>query len=205
MKKLILLLFLICSQLFGQNMSKEEFQKDRFNLGMSFLTKGENERAIKLFNHAQHIIPDNKLGQIAFKKCDSLKPIIRKKLKQDIIGNWKKIHKGSNWGIPDENGIIGEMITINENEILFFELYKNAKEWCLVKTEPIVFCKKAEEGSEIYDVTFTEITFKNKEVWQFYIEEKSGLLKTFLFGHESDDTLSQIICGGISEEYFKLE
>jgi hypothetical protein len=42
-------------------------------------------------------------------------------------------------------------------------------------------------------------------VWQFYIDEKSGLLKTFLFGYESEDGLSQIICGGISNEYFKLE
>lgn len=189
----------------GQNMSKEELQKDRFDLGMSFLKRGKNERAVQLFYLTHYLISNNEIGEIAFKKYDSLKPIIRENLKKNIIGNWKKIYKGPNWGIPDENGIVGEMITINENDILFFELYKNAKEWCLVKTEPIVFCKKAEQGNDIYDVTLTEFTFKNKEVWQFYIDENSGLLKTFLFGNESENGLSQIICGGISYEYFKLE
>lgn len=189
----------------GQNISKEKFQKNRFDLGTSFLNKSENEKAIQLFNHARHIIPNNKLGEIAFKKFDSLKPIIREKLKKDIIGSWKKIYNGPSWIKPDENGLIGEMITITSEKILFFELYKNAKEWCLVKTEPIIFCKKAETDDEIYDVSFTEFTFKNKEVWQYYIDEKSGLLKTFLFGDESENGLSQIICRGISNEYFKLE
>jgi len=205
MKKLVLLFLTICFQMSGQNLSKEEIQKERFNLGMSFLLKNENETAIKSFYYAYKIIPDNKSGQVAFKKYDSLRPIIRENLKKNIIGNWKKIYKGPNWGIPDENDTVGEMITINENEILFFELYKNIKEWCLVRTEPIVFCKKAEDGNEIHEVNFTEFTFKNSEVWQFYIDEKSGLLKTFLFGYESENGLSQIICGGISNEYFKLE
>lgn len=204
MKKLISLLFIICFQMTGQNMSKEEFQKNRFDLGISFLMKDENEKAAQLFHFAHHIIPNNELGHIAFKKYDSLKPIIREKLKKSIIGNWKKIHKEPNWIIP-ENDLVGEMITITPEEILFYELYKNAKEWCLTKTEPIIFCKKAEEGSELYDVSFTEFIFKNKEVWQYYIDEKSGLLKTFLFGYESENSLSQIVCGGISYEYFKLE
>lgn len=205
MKKLNFILPFFCFQIFGQNISKEDFQKNRFDLGITFLLKGENEKAVELFHHAHHIIPNNELGNIAYKKYDSLKPIIREKLRKDIIGNWKKIYKGPNWGIPDENDIIGEMITITSEEILFYELYKKTKEWCLIKTEPIIFCKKAEEGTDMYDVTLTEFTFKNKEVWQFYIDKKSGLLKTFLFGYESENGLSQIICGGISNEYFKLE
>src|SRR5690349_4041824 len=103
MKKLVLLFLTICFQMSGQNLLKEEIQKERFNLGMSFLLKNENETAIKLFYYAYKIISDNKSGQIAFKKYDSLRPIIRENLKKNIIGNWKKIYKGPNWGIPDEN------------------------------------------------------------------------------------------------------
>lgn len=190
----------------GQNMSKEEFQKNRFDLGISFLMKGENEKAVKLFHFAHHVIPNNELGNIAFQKYDSLKPIIREKLKNDLIGNWKKIHKGPNWGIP-ENDLVGEMITINSEEILFYELYKKAKEWCLVRTEPIVFCKKVEIEKQYidYDASFTEFSYKNKEVWQYYTDKNSGLLKTYLIGYESKDGVSEIICGGTSYEYFKLE
>lgn len=200
-------MFVICFQARGQNTSKEDFQKNRFDLGMSFLLKGKNEKAIGPFNHAYHIIPNNELGQIAFKIYDSLRPIIREKLRNIIIGNWKKIHKEANWVMVEENGLVGEMITINENNILFFELYKNAKEWCLVKTEPIVFCKKADnERPEIdYHVSFTEFTFINKEVWQFRIDENSGLLNTNLVGTELDNGVAEIICGSLSHQYFKLE
>lgn len=198
---------IFCFQVRGQNTSKEDFQKNRFDLGMSFLFKGENEKAIGPFNHAYHIIPNNELGQIAFKKFDSLRPIIREELRNIIIGNWKKIHKEANWVMVEENGLVGEMITINENNILFFELYKNAKEWCLLKTEPIVFCKKADnERPEIdYHVSFTEFTFINKEVWQFRIDENSGLLNTNLVGTELDNGVAEIICGSLSHQYFKLE
>ncbi|KQB37979.1 hypothetical protein RCH33_2322 [Flavobacterium daejeonense] len=203
MKKLAWLFLIICYQISGQTL-QEAYQKESFDWGISCLSNNKNEIALKSFYFAHQIFPNNDLSKLAIRKCDSLKPIVREKHKKNIIGNWKKIYKGANWIIP-ENDLVGEMITINKNEILFFELYKNAKEWCLVKTEPIVFCEKAEQGNEIYEVTLTEFTFKNKDVWQFYIDEKSGLLKTFLFGNESENGLSQIICGGISEEYFKLE
>ena len=200
-------MYIFCFQARGQNTSKEDFQKNRFDLGMSFLLKGKNEKAIGPFNHAYQIIPNNELGQIAFKKYDSLRPIIREGLRNIIIGNWKKIHKEANWVMVEENGLVGEMITINENNILFFELYKNAKEWCLVKTEPIVFCKKADnERPEIdYHVSFTEFTFINKEVWQFRIDENSGLLNTNMVGTELDNGVAEIISGSLSHQYFKLE
>lgn len=190
----------------GQNLSKEDFQKNRLDLGITFLLKGENEKAVKLFHHAHHVIPNNEVGQIALKKYDSLKPIIRKKLKNDLVGNWKKIYKGPNWAIP-ENDLVGEMITINSEEILFFELYKKAKEWCLVRTEPIIFCKKVEIEKQYieYDASFTEFTYKNNDVWQYYIDKNSGLLKTYLVGSELENGVAEIICGSISYEYFKLE
>lgn len=206
MKKLILLL-IICFQMMGQNRSKEELQKNRFDLGQSFLKQGKNVKAIQLFHFAHHIIPNNELGRIAFKKYDSLKPTIREKLRKDLIGNWKKIYDGPSWVTPDENGLIGEMISVNKNEILFFELYKNTKEWCLVRTEPINFCKKTEIEKQYtsFDATFTEFTYKNNEVWQYYRDENSGLLKTYNVGYELENGVSEIICGGTSSEYFKLE
>lgn len=206
MKKLVLLFIIICSKVTGQNnlIVNEAFQKDRFDLGKFYLDRNESKIALSLFYYAHKKIPNNELGRIALKKYDSLIPIVREKHKKSIIGNWKKIQEGATWVIP-ENDLVGEMIKITSEEIQFYELYKKAKEWCLIKTEPIVYCKKAEEVNDILDVSFTEFTFKNKEVWQYYIDEKTGLLNVFLYGDESKEGLSQIICGGISHKYFKLE
>jgi len=49
-------------------MPKEEFQKNRFDLGLSFLKKKKDDKAIQLFHFTHHIIPNNELGCIAFKK-----------------------------------------------------------------------------------------------------------------------------------------
>lgn len=208
MKKQLILFCLIGFQMMGQNLSKEEFQKNRFDLGISFLLKGKEEKAIQLFHFAHHIIPNNELGCIAFNKYDSLKPIIREKLRRNIIGNWKKIDEGPSWVTPDENGIVGEMITVTENEILFFELYKKAKEWRLVRTEPIVFCKLVEIEKQYieYEATFREFVYKNKEMWQYNINDETGILEVHHIGYEKDDFIQEIICGGLPTfHYFKIE
>ena len=205
-KKTILLL-IFCSQLKGQNMSKKEFQKNRYDLGKSFLEKGKNAKAIQLFHFAHHIIPDNELGCNAFKKYDSLKPILRMDLKRKLIGNWKKINDKPNWVYPNENDIIGEMLSINDTEILFYEICKNTTNWTLVKTEPLEFCTKGEIEKKYIEreYTFTEFTYKNKEVWQFYFDENLGTLKTYLVGFESENSVLEILCGSPSYEYFKIE
>ncbi|MEA9415747.1 hypothetical protein [Flavobacterium sp. PL02] len=204
---IFIIIFLIVSiELTAQGNSKYEFQKDRFDLGESFLQKGQNEKAIQLFFFAYHIIPDNELGQIAYKKYDSLKSIVRENLLKNISGNWKKISTDSNWVMPDENGLIGEMLTINSNEILFFELYKKSKEWCFIKTEPVIFCKKAEIATYIdYDSNFTEFVYKNKEVWRYSIDENSGILNAYFIGFETENGVSEMICGNSHFQYFKLQ
>ena len=100
---IFIIIFLIVSiELTAQGNSKYEFQKDRFDLGESFLQKEQNEKAIQLFFFAHHIIPDNERGQISYKKYDSLKSIVRENLLKNISGNWKKISTDSNWVMPDE-------------------------------------------------------------------------------------------------------
>nr|WP_294928392.1 hypothetical protein [uncultured Flavobacterium sp.] len=207
MKNYVFIILLIAiTKATAQTNSKYEFQKERFNLGQSFLKENQNEKAIQLFFFTHHIIPDNELGQIAYKKYDSLKPIVRENLLSNISGNWKKINPPGNGIIPDENSPVGEMITINSNEILFFELYKKSKEWCLVKTEPLIFCHKAEETPYIsYMPFFTELVFKDKSVWQYYVDETSGFLKAYEIGSETENGVAEIVCGNTKLEYYKLQ
>jgi len=100
------------------------------------------------------------------------------------------------------------MIAVNKNEILFFELYKKAKDWILVRTEPIVFSKQVEIEKQYieYEATFREFVYKNKEMWQYNINDKTGVLEVYHIGYEKDDFVQEIICGGLPIfHYFKIE
>jgi hypothetical protein len=91
------------------------------------------------------------------------------------------------------------MITINPEQILFFELYRNSKKWELVKTEKITFSKNPESYS------FTELLYTNKEIWDYTIDENSGELKTYYVGDKTEEGFSEIVCGNTVFYYFKLQ
>lgn len=91
------------------------------------------------------------------------------------------------------------MITINPNEMLFFELYKNSKEWKLVKKETLQFSEKP----ELY--SFTELVYSNKQIWDYGIDENSGELKAYYIGDKTEEGFSEMVCGNPVLYYFKLQ
>lgn len=91
------------------------------------------------------------------------------------------------------------MIHITTEEILFFELYKNAKEWKLTQTDKIQFSENPESYS------FTEFLNSNNEIWDYNIDSTTGELKAYYVGEKIDSNYTELVCGNKELFYFKLQ
>lgn len=133
-------------------------------------------------------------------KGDSLK-VLRTKLTNEILGNWKMVDDES-WALREpSDSILGKMITIEPNQIVFYELYPKAKKWHLVKTEKLVFTDKSRFSFGPF-----YIVYSNKEVWNYYVDKDSGNLIAEYVGEEHEAGISEVICGGKPNiKYFKLQ
>jgi hypothetical protein len=199
MKNYILpLLLLLTTALWAQDNDRNEYQQQEFKLAQNSLENHDYLVAIEGFAIAYKINPKSETAQIALKKADSIKTILRKDKINSLIGNWKWISKDANWAIRDD-GLVGKMITITTDEILFYELYRHSKKWDLVKIEKITFS----ENTESY--FYTEILYSNNEIWEYTINKDSGELTAFYIGEKIEDNYTQLVCGNPVFYYFKLQ
>ena len=192
------LLLLLTAQISAQDNNRNDYQQQEFKLAQNSLENHDYLVAIRGFTIAHKINPKSETAQIALKKADSIKTILRKDKINSLTGNWKWISKGGNWAIRDD-GLVGKMITINTEEILFFELYRNSKKWELAKTEKINFSENPESYS------FADILYSNNEVWEYTINKDSGELTAFYIGEKIEDNYTQLVCGNPVFYYFKLQ
>nr|WP_315231283.1 hypothetical protein [uncultured Flavobacterium sp.] len=196
MKKYLSNLLLFMSiQIWSQDAIRNQYQKENFESAKNTLENGNHTVAIREFLLVYDM---NAKSEIAIKKADSLKSIIRNNKINRLLGDWKWVSKEGNWAIR-EDGLSGKMITINVDEILFFELYRNSKKWELVKTEKIKFSENPESYS------FTEFLYSNKEIWDYSVDENSGELKAYYIGEKTEEGFSELVCGNPVFYYFKLQ
>lgn len=179
----------------------EERQKNLFDRANTALKNEELQSAVIFYGTAYFMGDNKEITEISLKKRDSLKPIAQTELINKMTGNWRMIETRANWVIRDKSdSLVGKMITIEHDQILFFELYDKAKKWSLVKTEKINFSKREE-----YFYNPFYIIYSNKEVWHYYIDGTTGYLKTNYIGQETDEGIAEVVCGNPQFEYFKLE
>lgn len=199
MKKYLSNLLLFMSiQIWSQDAIRNQYQKENFESAKNTLENGNHTVAIREFLLVYDMNAKSEIAQIAIKKADSLKSIIRNNKINRLLGDWKWVSKEGNWAIR-EDGLSGKMITINVDEILFFELYRNSKKWELVKTEKIKFSENPESYS------FTEFLYSNKEIWDYSVDENSGELKAYYIGEKTEEGFSELVCGNPVFYYFKLQ
>jgi hypothetical protein len=199
MKKYLSNLLLFMSiQIWSQDAIRNQYQKKNFESAKNTLENGNHTVAIREFLLVYDMNAKSEIAQIAIKKADSLKSIIRNNKLNRLLGDWKWVSKEGNWAIR-EDGLGGKMITINVDEILFFELYRNSKKWELVKTEKIKFSENPESYS------FTEFLYSNKEIWDYSVDENSGELKAYYIGEKTEEGFSELVCGNPVFYYFKLQ
>jgi hypothetical protein len=192
------LVLILTTALWAQDNTQNEYQKKLFYDAQETLEIRDYVVAARLFTFVHNMNQKSEIAQIASKKADSLKSIFRKNKVNSLTGNWKWISKEANWVIRDD-GLVGKMITITTDEILFFELYRDSKKWELVKTEKIDFSENPDSYS------FTEFLYSNNEVWECTINKDSSELIAFYIGEKIEDNYTQLVCGNPVFYYFKLQ
>ena len=195
---LVIFLIIVFQSIAAQDNDRSAYQTQLYKLAIKTSESGNYLEAIRTFATSNNINPKAEIAAFAIKKGDSLKRKLRQNKINELIGKWKWIPKESNWAIREDN-LVGKMIHITTEEILFFELYKNAKEWKLVQTDKIKFSENPESYS------FTEFLNSNNEIWDYKIDSTTGELKAYNVGEKIDNNYTELVCGNTELFYFKLQ
>jgi hypothetical protein len=142
----------------SQDNRYREWQNQWFEKGSVYLKAGELDAALHFFASAEDILPESELGKQALFKYDSLLPIARRKLLNDIKGEWKLIKYGTNWGYHNADEYKNETISVSDNDITFSEC--NGDDSRIVKKEILKYYTSSNEKD--YGLKFI---LSGKSVW----------------------------------------
>jgi len=177
MKKLyfLIIILLLTIPIFAQNNSKITFQKNKYELAVSYFKKADFKKAIDLYYIAARIIPENEIGIESLKKVDSLRIILREKLLDRAIGTWKTVGDKPTWAINQASinaeKTTEELVEISKTQILYFEKNKKTQEKKLIKTEELVYY-----NGDDSDSSFSNIILSNGTIWHCSISDGSDEL-----------------------------
>lgn len=204
MKKKFILIFLLSSlPFFGQNDAKTAFQRNKYDLAVSYYKKADFVKAIDLFSLAAKIRPENEIAKEAVKKVDTLREILRKEILKQAIGTWKRTGSQPVWAVGTENDAnkssVDEILEINENEILFYEVDKKTKVKKLLKTENLVY-----NDANSFVSVFSEIILSNGTVWNCSLNDKSNILHVINVAVKTEEGIEKIKSDNEESYYVKI-
>lgn len=203
-KKLFFIVLLVSFKNFAQDNSKIAFQKNRYELAVSYYKKADFKKAIDLFYVASKIKPENEIGQESLKKVDTLKNILRENIMNQALGTWKMIGDKPIWAVSQTNSDaekdFEELVEINQNEILFFEKNKKTQEKKRTKTEKLVYYNK-----EKSDAGFSDIILSDGTIWHCIINESSDELRVINIATQGENGVEKIENNNIERFYSKVK
>lgn len=203
-KKLFFIVLLVSFKNFAQDNSKIAFQKNRYELAVSYYKKADFKKAIDLFYVASKIKPENEIGQESLKKVDTLKNILRENIMNQALGTWKMIGDKPIWAVSQTNSDaekdFEELVEINQNEILFFEKNKKTQEKKRTKTEKLVYYNK-----EKSDAGFSDIILSDGTIWHCMINESSDELRVINIATQGENGVEKIENNNIERFYSKVK
>lgn len=202
-KTLPLIIFFITLPFFGQGDQKTAFQKNKYELAVSYYKKADFVTAINLFSLAAKIKPENEIGQESIKKIDTLREVLRKDILEQAKGTWKKSGNqpvwASNAANADDQTNFDEFIEINENEILFFQIDRKTKEKKILKTENLVY------NDNINTVSlFSEIILSDGTIWNCSINEKADVLHVINVAINTENGIEKVKVDNEENYYVKI-
>lgn len=202
-KTFILIVFLMTSQFYGQNDQKTVFQKNKYELAVSYYNKAEFVKAIELFSLAAKIKPENEIAQEANKKVDTLREVLRKEILGQAVGTWKKSGSQPVWSttstVAGNQTNVDEFIEIKENEILFYEVDRKTKLKKVLKTENLVYNDKKCAVS-----LFSEIILSDGTIWNCSINQKSNVLHVINVAVQTEQGVEKIVSDNLESYYIKI-
>jgi len=198
----VLIVLLNTLQFFGQNDQKAAFQKNKYDLAVSYYKKADFVKAIDLFSLAAKIKPENEIGQEAVKKVDTLKEILRKEILSHVIGTWKKTGNQPVWSTTTTStnqSSFDEVVEIKENELLFYEVDKKTKVKKLLKTENLVY-----NDAKSYVSVFSEIILSDGSIWNCSLNEKLNVLHVINVAVKTEEGIQKINSNNEESYYVKM-
>ncbi|MHC0447505.1 hypothetical protein ACWA1F_19000 [Flavobacterium sp. 3-218] len=202
-KTFVVIVLLTTFQFFGQNDQKTAFQKNKYELAVSYYKKADFVKAIDLFSLAAKIKPENEIGQEAVKKVDTLRELLRKEIMSQAIGTWKKTGNQPVWSSAQSNSndqsTFDEVVEIKENEILFYEVDKKTKVKKLLKTENLVY-----NDAKCMVSPFSEIILSDGTIWNCDIDEKSNVLHVINVAIKTEEGIERIKTNNEESYYVKI-
>jgi hypothetical protein len=200
---LILIILLFSLNIAAQNDSKTKFQKNKYDLAVSYYKKSDFVNALDQFSIASRIKPDNEIGQESMKKLDTLKEILRKEILEKVNGSWLMTGDKPSWTLNAsenfKNKDFDEVLEVNDNKILFYEQDRKTKVKKLIKTEDLVYY-----NIDKSDALYSAIILSDGSVWNCTIDDKSKVLHLINIAKQGQNGVEKITQDN-QEVYYKKE
>ena len=157
MKKILVISFILLSlKSSGQKLDAKELQEQWFMKAEKLLKRDKPFKALQQYDFAHRIGPVTEYKIKAKIKIDSLLPILQITEMKKWIGVWKLKQLRTNM-------FNFEKIIITDNEILFFDKENDSLP---SRNENINIA----EYSKSEYVSLSRVVFKNREIWEFNVE-----------------------------------
>ncbi|MFH6994218.1 hypothetical protein [Flavobacterium sp. FlaQc-48] len=203
-KSLILIVFLIVSKTIAQNDPKTAFQKSRYELAVSYYKKADLKKALDLFHIASTIKPETEIGKESLKQIDTIKNVLRETILAQALGNWKMMGDKPIWAVSQSVSYaekdFDELVTITQNEIVFYEINKKTGEKKIIKTENLVYYNKNKSDS-----LFSDIILSDGTIWNCSINEDSDQLHVINVGIKDENGVKKIESDNMERYYVKVK
>jgi len=169
----VFVLFLISTQLFGQDQKEIELQNHWYAKAQEELINKNISAAFTAYYFAYEMVPNNELGKKTLKLSDSLKTLLRKELISNLVGNWKIKIFGRIKTEDDREHYnrLGKLMKVTYDSIFFFKNKKNLKSNIFLSTQKITFCNL----NTMFPI-YSDIIHSNKEIWNYHINENKNKL-----------------------------
>jgi len=202
MKNYLNIVFLLLAiSTFAQNDAKAKFQKNKYELAISYYKKSDFKNALDLFSVASKIRPENELGQESIKKVDTLKSILRKDIMEKAVGIWKMTGDKPVWAVKTANDSqkqVDEFVEITQNKIVFYEQDKKTLAKKIVKTEDLIYYNKDKSDS-----LFSAIILSDGTIWNCTISENASTLHVINIAKQTEKGVEKI--ENENPEYFYMK
>jgi len=202
MKNYLNIVFLLLAiSTFAQNDAKAKFQKNKYELAISYYKKSDFKNALDLFSVASKIRPENELGQESIKKVDTLKSILRKDIMEKAVGIWKMTGDKPVWAVKTANDSqkqVDEFVEITQNKIVFYEQDKKTLTKKIVKTEDLIYYNRDKSDS-----LFSAIILSDGTIWNCTISENATTLHVINIAKQTEKGVEKI--ENENPEYFYMK
>ena len=199
----LLILLLLTVKIFAQDDAKAKFQKNKYELAISYYKKADFKNALDLFSVASKIRPENELGQQSIKKVDTLKALLRKDIKTKALGIWKMTGDKPVWAVkPTDNAlnaVADQFVEISETKIVFYEQDKKTLVKKVIKTEDLVYYNKDKADS-----LFSAIILSDGTIWNCSLNESATVLHVINIARQSQNGIEKIESENLERFYMKM-